>query len=95
MDPVPLQNCLQQLNSLSYSPILGNNSMSKDSFSQIPVKHNKPKILSAASAAKPITPAQTISTKKRLFSDTSPPSPSCAESKSKQIKMNLSEPTQV
>ena len=38
--------------------------MTKDSLSQIPVKQNKPNIISAASAANSITPVQTINTKK-------------------------------
>ena len=42
--------------------------MTKDSLSQIPVKQNKPNIISAASAANSITPVQTINTKKKDFS---------------------------
>ena len=80
MEPVPLQNCLLQLKSLNYSPILGNKPMSKDNLSksQIPALSNqtKSKTVSSASVASSLSPGVSANTKKRLFSETSPPSPS-------------------
>ena len=92
MEPVPLQNCLQQLNSLSYSPIIGNKPMSKDNSSQpsqIPLFSNQSKLynLSAASVSNSVSSTKTPASKKRLFSDTSPPSPTGQENKAKHIKM--------
>ena len=92
MEPVPLQNCLQQLNSLSYSSIIGNKPMSKDNqsqSSQIPKFSNQNQLnsLTAASTSTSISSTETPSSKKRLFSDTSPPSPSGLGNKSKHIKM--------
>ena len=95
MEPVPLQNCLQQLNSLNYSPIIGNKPMNKDTSqpnSQIPVfNQNRPKSISSASVASSLGPINSPTSKKRLFSETSPPPPSNLENKSKQIKMNPEE----
>ena len=92
MEPVSLQNCLQQLNSLSYSPIIGNKPMSKDNSSQpsqIPLFSNQSKLynLSAASVSNSVSSTKTPASKKRLFSDTSPPSPTGQENKAKHIKM--------
>ena len=92
MEPVPLHNCIQQLQSLSYSPILGNISMSQDtnqSQSQIPSFSNLPRarLGSAASVASSLNSGQqSPAPRKRLFSEAST-SP-VDVSTSKQLKMN-------
>ena len=80
MEPIPLQNCLDQLESLNYSPIIGNKLMShtdsttsKGAASNIPTFTNlmKPPIKSSI----PTTKSSPVELqKKRLFSETSPPS---------------------
>ena len=92
MEPVPLHNCIQQLQSLSYSPILGNISMSQDtnqSQSQIPSFSNLPRarLGSVASVASSLNSGQqSPAPRKRLFSETST-SP-VDVSTSKQLEMN-------
>ena len=65
--------------------------MSKDNLSksQIPALSNqtKSKTVSSASVASSLSPWVSANTKKRLFSETSPPSPSNLENKAKHIKM--------
>ena len=77
MEPVPLQNCIDQLESLEYNPIIGNKTLSQSrikskSFSQLPTRSNliKPKLYSAASAANSLSPRRVTPRNKRTFSET-------------------------
>ena len=99
MEPIPLQNCIEQLESLDYNPILGNRQMSKERSrqSQIPtISHLiKPKIESATSIARSLSPGpQTPRSSKRLFSETSP-SPTDSKNSAKITKMDIGQMEQM
>ena len=72
MDPIPLDECQKQLQSLSYSPILGNRHSSRTSDSLIPklsFSKSRSKSVSASSVAKALSPGQKTP-RKRLYSET-------------------------
>ena len=89
MEPVPLQSCIQQLQSLNYSPIIGNTPMSQESHSKIPSFGftSKSRVGTAKAGTSSLSSSESSSgTKKRLFieSNTSP----VETSASKHQKMN-------
>ena len=93
MDPVPLRNCMDQLKSLDYSPILGNNILEQKSKvqSRIPSfkQPSQPPIPSVSSAPQVSPTLQ----RKRLFSQTSPPAEE--KSDSKHLKMDEKEKSKI
>ena len=89
MDQIPLNECHKQLNSLSYSPILGNRQAARTVESNIPKPtFLKPasKTLSATSVAAALSPGKSTP-RKRLYSQTNL-SPSELESSAKMTKDN-------
>ena len=101
MEPVPLQNCIDQLESLEYNPIIGNKTLSQSkirskSFSQLPTRSSnlvKPKLYSATFAASSLSPRRATPRNKRTFSETCTSPSEMAENEetenlAKQPKLN-------
>ena len=86
MEPVPLRNCMDQLKSLEYSPILGNNLVNQGSKiqSQIPSFNHPGRQRNSSTSS--ITKATSPLTRKRLFSQTTPPED--VKGDSKLLKMD-------
>ena len=69
MEPIPYTDYHKELNSLNYSPILGNKHISKTNNSQIPkpsFARERVESFSATSAARALSPKP----RKRLYSQT-------------------------
>ena len=72
MDPIPLDDCQKQLQSLNYSPILGNRHSSRASDSLIPklsFSKSRTQSVSASSVARALSPGHRTP-RKRLYSET-------------------------
>ena len=95
MDPVSLKKCKSQLEALAFSPILGNKQMnSKNDKSKVQTRipsFNQPTTsggIKDSSGGKSSPVSQSASTKKRLFSETSPNATMDDGNMPKQIKMS-------
>ena len=87
MEPIPYADYHNELNSLNYSPILGNKHISKTNYSQIPKPsfvRTRANSVTASSVAKALSPKQ-VTPRKRLYSQTNI-SPSDLEKSSKMTK---------